>query len=82
MVGAQDLFLALRIIGGAARVFYKGTIASAATITLLAFSGISVSDGIGATAVAAIGNLGYFVFYHGPQGTLTTSIEPLPKSYP
>ncbi len=65
MVGAQDLFLADRIIGRTGGILDKGTAAGTATITLLAFSGVSMADGGGATAVAAIGSLSYFFFYHG-----------------
>ena len=39
-----------------------------------------MADGVGTPAVAAIGSLDYFVFYHGRQGTLTTSMEPPPVS--
>ena len=65
MVGAQDLFLASRIVGCTGGVLDKGTIAGAATIALLTFSGVSMSNDVDATAVAAIGDLSYFVFHHG-----------------
>ena len=65
MVGAQDLLLTGRIIGCTARILDKGTSAGAATVTLLAFPGVPVSNDVGATTMAAIGALSYFVFNHG-----------------
>lgn len=65
VVGAQDLFLASRVVRCAGGILDKGTTAGAATITLLAFPGTSVSNDVGATAGASIGDLSYLVFHHG-----------------
>lgn len=69
MVGTQDLFLACRIVGGAAGVLDEGTTAGPAAETLLALPGVSVSNGVAAAAMAALGSSGYFVFHHAPQCT-------------
>lgn len=78
MVGTQDLFLAGGLVGCTARVLDEGTSAGAAAVTLLAFPGVSMSNDSGATTMAAIGDLSYFVFHHGRQDKLTTPTEPLP----
>jgi hypothetical protein len=61
MVGAQDLFLAGRLVGCTARVLDKGTSAGAATVPLLTFPGVSMSNDVGATTMAAMGDLDCFV---------------------
>jgi hypothetical protein len=69
VVGTQDLFLACRIVGGAAGVLDEGTTAGPAAETLLALPGVSVSNGVAAAAMAVLGSSGYFVFHYAPQCT-------------
>ncbi len=78
MVGTQDLFFASRIVGGSARVLDEAAPAGSAAVTLLAFRGVPVSNGVTAIAMAAIWGLGRFVFHHVPQCIPTTPVEPLP----
>jgi hypothetical protein len=82
MVGAQDLFFTSRIVGGAARIPNEAAPAGSAAVTLLAFPGVPVSDGVVAIAMAAIGGLDRFVFQYVPQCILTTPVEPLPPKIP
>jgi len=78
VVGTQDLFFASRIVGGSARVLDEAAPAGSAAVTLLAFRGVPVSNGVTAIAMAAIRGLGRFVFHHVPQCIPTTPVEPLP----
>ena len=80
MVGAQDLFLASRIVGGTAGVLDEGMTAGAAAVTLLTFLGVSMADGAVAIAMVATGGLRHRIVCHAFYCIPTTSIEPLPSS--
>ena len=69
MVGAQDLFLTGRVVGDTAGVVDEGTSTGSAAVTLLAFSGVPVSNGVSAGAMAALEGWDCFVFHHAPQCT-------------
>ena len=75
MVGPKDLFLAGGIVSGTGGVLYKATSAVVAAMALLALGGVSVSYGVGAGAMAAVGSLCIHTFYD----TSTTVIDPLPE---
>src|SRR3954467_10277455 len=78
MVGAQDLFFASRIVGGGARISNEAAPAGSAAVTLFAFPGVPVPNGVACMAMAAIWGLDRFVFHHASQFILTTPVEPLP----
>ena len=61
--------------GGSARILDEAAPAGSAAVTLLAFRGVSVSNGVASTAMAAIEGLGSFAFYHVPQCILTIPAE-------
>jgi hypothetical protein len=78
MVGAKNLFFTRRIVGGSARIPNEATPAGSAAVTLLSLPGVSVPDGVAASAMAAIRGLDRFVFHHVPQCIPATPVEPLP----
>src|SRR3954451_12043981 len=78
MVGAQGLFFASRIVGGGARISNEAAPAGSAAVTLFAFPGVPVPNGVACMAMAAIWGLDRFVFHHASQFILTTPVEPLP----
>jgi len=82
MVGAQDLFFASRIVGGGARISNEAAPAGSAAVTLFAFPGVPVPNGVACMAMAAIWGLDRFVFHHASQFILTTPVEPLPINLP
>ncbi|CAA9452993.1 MAG: Iron(III) dicitrate transport system, periplasmic iron-binding protein FecB, partial [uncultured Rubrobacteraceae bacterium] len=79
MVGTQDLFFTSRVVGGSARILDEAAPANSTAVTLLTFGGVPVSDGDATVAMAAIRDVGHFVFHYVPQCILTTPVEPLPS---
>ena len=76
VIGAQDLLLAVGMVsGGVGGIVNEGTPAIVAAVALLALGGVSVSYGVGASAMATGSSLRIHVFYN----TSTTFIGPLPR---
>lgn len=77
MVSPEDHFFSSRLVSSSARVLDEATPAIVATIALLALGDISMSYGLGTTALAAIVVSGSCI--HALYDISTTVIDPLPK---